>query len=203
MLSRLSLVLVVMAVMQSWTGSARSTHKNTEDQEINNGDIFMNAEALDAFLFDWSETNNISKSIALKGDGYNGSDIRQTMDTAIEEVAEANDRSDEAVERIDRSDHVRTELVARGVLLPVHHLDTLEEVHHREHHRDPADPEDPFVLRPTDLKFNALLAADVYFSFLTRVVLYFVMISLLLPAIIPLFSLLVLAIEAVVDQLIH
>ncbi len=61
----------------------------------------------------------------------------------------------------------------------------------------------PFILRPRVLKYSDLLAADVYFSFLTRCVLYFVTISLLLPAVIPLFSLLVLALETVVEQLTH
>merc|ERR1719341_1085233 len=41
--------------------------------------------------------------------------------------------------------------------------------------------DDPFTILPKKLKYHELLAADLYFSFLTKMVTWFVMISLILP----------------------
>jgi len=55
--------------------------------------------------------------------------------------------------------------------------------------------DDPFTVLPKQLKYYELLAADLYFSFLTKMVTWFVMISLLLPALVPLFTILSLGAE--------
>jgi len=48
--------------------------------------------------------------------------------------------------------------------------------------------EDPLSIKAKDLKHSQLLAADLYFHFLVRNVIYFVSISLLLPLVIPVFD---------------
>ena len=111
---------------------------------------------------------------------------------------------------------VRQNLINRGVLVPSEKRDSLEEIYEREHLPKVVEVlkegsrsevqevieqgrEDPFSLQSKDLKFSELLAADAYFSFLTRTVIYFVTISLILPAIIPLISLLVLPLQFILQ----
>ena len=111
---------------------------------------------------------------------------------------------------------VRQNLINRGVLVPSENRDSLEEIYVREHLPKVVEilkegsrsevqevieqgRKDPFSLQSKDLKFSELLAADAYFSFLTRTVIYFVTISLILPAIIPLFSLLVLPLQFILQ----
>jgi len=118
----------------------------------------------------------------------------------------------------DRSDdhsHSKSErenLIRQGIILPVHKHASVEEVYHTEElprirkAYESGDQVviseallDPLELKARDLKFHELLAADVYFSFLTRTVVYFVVVSLLLPAVIPIISLLGIGLQAMVQ----
>merc|ERR1719305_727045 len=99
-------------------------------------------------------------------------------------------------------------------IVPVHKHASVEEVYHSEElprikeAYEAGDQgviskalQDPLELKANDLKFHELLAADVYFSFLTRTVVYFVAVSLILPAIIPIISLLGVGLQALVQAL--
>ena len=87
----------------------------------------------------------------------------------------------------DRSDHhkhsksERENLIRQGIILPVHKYASVEEVYHKEELPRIKEAyaagdqgvisealQDPLELKASDLKFHELLAADVYFSFLTR-----------------------------------
>ena len=59
--------------------------------------------------------------------------------------------------------------------------------------------DDSFILELKDVKYSDLLAADAYFSFLTRIVIYFVGISILLPTIIPIFNIATLVIQHIMN----
>lgn len=55
--------------------------------------------------------------------------------------------------------------------------------------------DDPFTLLPTPLTYSQLIAGDVYFDFLTKAVTWFLVVSLLLPAAVPMLTLLMMAAE--------
>jgi len=55
--------------------------------------------------------------------------------------------------------------------------------------------DDPLILKAKNLKFSQLVAADIYFHFLVRNVIYFVSLSLLLPLVVPLFDIFVTLLE--------
>jgi len=100
-----------------------------------------------------------------------------------------------------------------GMVLPIQHRkETLQDIYVREKlpeiqriiasgdEREIAriiaeSEEDPFTILPNNLKYSQLLAADLFFSFLTKMVTWFVMISLLLPALVPAFTILSLGAE--------
>jgi len=162
------------------------------------------AKSVEEFLKDWTggqspESNEIS------GDGR-----PLLQDRNVNMKDDFKDRSD------DHS-HLKSErenLIRQGIILPVHKHASVEEVYHTEELpriREAYDSGDqvvisealldPLELKARDLKFHELLAADIYFSFLTRTVVYFVVVSLLLPAIIPIISLLGIGLQAMVQAL--
>jgi len=55
--------------------------------------------------------------------------------------------------------------------------------------------EDPFTLLPTPIKYSQIIAGDVYFDFLTKAVTWFLVVSLLLPAAVPMLTLLMMVAE--------
>ena len=54
---------------------------------------------------------------------------------------------------------------------------------------------DPFALLPQVSKYHELLGADLFFAFITRLMIYFVIISLALPALIPILEILLVIFE--------
>ena len=54
---------------------------------------------------------------------------------------------------------------------------------------------DPFALLPQVSKYHELLGADLFFAFITRLMIYFVTISLALPALIPILEILLVIFE--------
>ena len=86
--------------------------------------------------------------------------------------------------------------------MPVDDADSLQDVYNRERlprishvltsgHADDINEvlkeaqEDPFTITPYDLKFKQIIFYDLYISFQTQSVLFFIFLALLLPALIP------------------
>ena len=107
------------------------------------------------------------------------------------------DMMDDFKDRSDDHKHLKSErehLISRGIILPVHKHASVEEVYHSEElprikeAYEAGDQgvisealQDPLELKAKDLKFHELLAADVYFSFLTRQRLHHFLIQFLQP----------------------
>jgi len=97
-------------------------------------------------------------------------------------------------------------------ILPANEEDTLQDIYKRERlprisqilSSGDADSinklieetnEDPFTILPQELKYHELLGADLFFAFITRLMLYFVFVSLALPAMIPVLELFLVLVE--------
>jgi len=200
-------MLVVMFVVLAAQGLARKLPwaqvKGGGEEGEGGGQTF--AQNIQGFLEDWGWE--------VGGEGHQGGG-QDTEDGGVKVEDLGEDYLKGRSDQVDRGDVGREELEKEGTILPLHHhrgreeLEeegtilavhphaTLEEVyrshynHRVEEGRREEEEEDPFILQGRDLKFHELLAADIYFNFLTRTVLYFVGLSLCLPAVLPLLSLL-------------
>lgn len=130
------------------------------------------AKDLEEFLRDWTggQHSNLNKPTRLHDPNI--------VDTGI--VLEKDDFQD----RSDDHKHSKSErekLIRQGIILPVPKHASVEEVYHSEelpriiqaynagdHEVISEAVRDPLELKANNLKFHELLAADVYFSFLTR-----------------------------------
>jgi len=165
-------------------------------------------QGLHDFLRDWDRIQS-----AQPNEPSSDEQMLDHHDHIIGEKAISN--KDDLSDRSDHHEHSESErerLIREGLILSVPKHASVEEVYHnvelpriREAYRAGDQTvisealKDPLELKARDLKFHELLAADVYFSFLTRTVVYFVAVSLLLPAIVPFFSLLGIGVQAIVD----
>ena len=130
------------------------------------------AKDIEEFLRDWTggQHSNLNKPTRLHDPNI--------VDTGI--VLEKDDFQD----RSDDHKHSKSErekLIRQGIILPVPKHASVEEVYHSEelpriiqaynagdHEVISEAVRDPLELKANNLKFHELLAADVYFSFLTR-----------------------------------
>jgi len=164
-------------------------------------------QGLHDFLRDWDRIQSAQPNEPFSDEQMHVHD-HITGEKAISIKDDLSDRSDHH----EHSESERERLIREGLILSVPKHASVEEVYHnvelpriREAHKAGDQTvisealKDPLELKARDLKFHELLAADVYFSFLTRTVVYFVVVSLLLPAIVPFFSLLSIGIQALVD----
>jgi len=164
-------------------------------------------QGLHDFLRDWDRIQSAQPNEPSSEEQMHVHD-HITGEKAISIKDDLSDRSDHH----EHSESERERLIREGLILSVPKHASVEEVYHnvelpriREAHKAGDKTvisealKDPLELKARDLKFHELLAADVYFSFLTRTVVYFVAVSLLLPAIVPFFSLLSIGVQALVD----
>ena len=127
------------------------------------------AKSVEDFLRDWTRGQS-PESNDMSG-------IRRPPDPSVDIKNDFKDRSDDH----SHSKSEREKLIRQGVILPVHKHASVEEVYHTEElprireGYESGDQVviseallDPLELKARDLKFHELLAADVYFSFLTR-----------------------------------
>ena len=127
------------------------------------------AKSVEDFLRDWTR-GQTPESNDMSG-------IKRPQDPSVDIKNDLKDGSDDH----SHSKSEREKLIRQGVILPVHKHASVEEVYHTEELpriRDAYESGDqvvisealldPLELKARDLKFHELLAADVYFSFLTR-----------------------------------
>jgi len=169
------------------------------------------------FQLSSSEEENSKKNVE--------ADATNNIQTAFNDQQGSNDEMEATVEnvedyflninttgKIDRNDAVTPEYIP-GLSLPIsHRKETLQDIYIRERLPEiqkviaSGNPDeiariiaesndDPFTVLPNNLKYSDLLAADLFFSFLTKMVTWFVLISLLLPALVPMFTFLSLGAE--------
>ena len=126
------------------------------------------AKSVEEFLRDWTG-GQVPESNKISGDGR-----PHLQDPSVDDF---KDRSDDH----SHSKSERENLIHQGIILPVRKHASVEEVYHTEElpriresyeSRDQVVISeallDPLELKARDLKFHELLAADIYFSFLTR-----------------------------------
>ena len=129
------------------------------------------AKSVEDFLRDWTR----GRSPDLNEPP--GGERQHLQDPSVHLKDDIKDRSDYH----EHSKSEREKLIRQGIILPVHKHASVEEVYHTEQlprikeAYEAGDQSvisealrDPLELKANDLKFHELLAADVYFSFLTR-----------------------------------
>jgi len=166
---------------------------NSDEEDINNSD-------------GQDETMNNMKT-AFKEERGNNDDMEAIVESIEDYILNFTTTG-----KIDRNDAVAPEYIP-GLSLPiVDRKETLQDIYIREKIPEiqkviaSGDPneiariiaesnDDPFTVLPNNLKYSDLLAADLFFSFLTKMVTWFVLISLLLPTLVPMFTFLSLGAE--------
>jgi len=138
---------------------------------------------------------------------------KATINKTEKSIKNFMDRSDSIVDtHFETDDFVRVDHVGEYSLPIKHPQESLQDIFKRE--RLPAMQKiiasgdkdeikklmaeankDPFSLLSTNMKYHELLASDMFFNFVTDVVTWFLVISLLLPAVIPMLTIMMLVSE--------